>query len=151
MNKKITGYLLIFLGVYLLTLLLFPAKKREQTMTQTTPVMFQTVRTEYPIGDTVKATINNTSTGAILFTPQPCPQPPLIVLKNNTPLQVSTTYHCNSDPITIQPGNTYNITTTTGNQCQNTAKFLDRKSLGSLVISPDLQYPHFMYHVSPRT
>jgi len=110
MNKKITGYLLIFLGVYLLTLLLFPAKKTEQTMTQTTPVMLQTVRTEYPIGDTVKATINNTSTGAILFTPQPCPQPPLIVLKNDKPLQVSTTYHCNSDPITIQPGNTYNIT-----------------------------------------
>jgi YidC/Oxa1 family membrane protein insertase len=110
MNKKITGYLLIFLGVYLLTLLLFPAKKTEQTITQTTPVMFQTVRTEYPIGDTVKATINNTSTGAIIFTPQACPQAPLAVLKNDKPLQVTTTYHCNSDPITIDPGSTYHIT-----------------------------------------
>lgn len=107
-KQKITGYILIFLGIYLLSLILFPAKQeQQQSPTGLNGMEVKPTRNDFPIGDTVKLQFSNTSTGSLLLLRQTCPLQPLKTLKGTEEKTVKTSYSCQDDPVSIAPGATY--------------------------------------------
>ncbi len=111
-RKKITGYILIFIGIYLFMNIVFPNKKEETNSTNTANagVTLDPIKKDFTLGETVKVEINNTSTGSIVFTPAPCPLPPLTVLKDNQVLSPASTYRCANEPFEIKANTKHMVT-----------------------------------------
>lgn len=102
-RQRLFGYILVFLGVYLVLFIFNPVKKDE---TQNTPaektVLLQPVKNEYSFGESVHVNVKNHLDQDITLTSR-CPREPLDVYKNGEQISVETNYSCPAENFIIKP------------------------------------------------